>query len=146
MSATLQVQSHGFSTTKRQLLQFANQNFQQELLESIGAMVESQTRQRIQEDKTGPDGKAWPKWSERYGKTRNSGQSLLQNEGDLLDSIQYLVNGKEVEIGSNLVYAATHQYGDEARSIPARTFLGLSDENERELDDLIQGFIQDLLT
>ena len=43
------------------------------------------------------NGKAWAKWSERYGRTRNSGQSLLQSEGDLLDSIQYLVNGEEVQ-------------------------------------------------
>ena len=91
MSATFQIQSQGFPATQRQLLQLANPDFQRELLESVGALVESQTRQRIQENKTRPDGKAWAKWSERYGRTRNGGQSLLQNEGDLLDSIQYLV-------------------------------------------------------
>ena len=145
MPATFQVQSQGFSATQRQLLQLANLDSQQELLDSVDALVKSQTRQRIQEDKIGPDGKIWARWSEHYGRTRNSGQSLLQSEGDLLDSIQYIVNGGEVEIGSNLVYAATHQYGDDARDIPARPFFGLSDEDKRELDDLIQDFAQNLL-
>ena len=76
MSATFQVQSQGFSTTQRQLLQLVTPDFQQELLGSVGALVESRTRQRIQEDKTGPDGKVWAKWSERYLQENGAAQRM----------------------------------------------------------------------
>ena len=88
MSATFQIQSQGFSATQQQLLQLAEPDFQQELLENIGAIVESQTRQRIQEDKAGPDGKVWTEWLERYSRARNGGQSLLQSKGALKGSGQ----------------------------------------------------------
>jgi phage gpG-like protein len=51
------------------------------------------------------------------------------------------VVGDEVEIGSNLIYAATHQMGDEERNIPARAYLGLSDDDESELQEVIDDFI-----
>ena len=105
------------------------------LLEAIGAEVESQTRRRISEEKASPDGTPWQPWSEAYGETRHGGHSLLEGEGDLLDSIQYVVEGDRVEIGSNLIYAAIHQHGGDEVGIPipARIYLGLSPENEEDL-------------
>jgi phage virion morphogenesis protein len=94
------------------------------LLDAMGALVESQTRQRITSTKTAPDGKKWAPWSEKYAVTRHGGHSLLRNEGDLLDAIQHLVSGDTSEVGANLEYAATHQYGDRKRGIPARPYLG----------------------
>lgn len=82
-----------------------------ELLDSLGAVVESQTRRRIADEKTSPDGANWPDWSESYNKTRHGNQSLLQGDGGLLDSIQYLVEKNRVRIGSPLVYARAHQEG-----------------------------------
>lgn len=145
MSTAFKVQAKGLSRAQRQLLQLTQIDFRAELLESVGALVESQTRQRIQEDKEAPGGGAWAEWSESHARTRHGGQSLLQGEGDLLDSMQYLVEGEDVVVGSNLIYAATHQYGDEKRGIPAREFLGLSAEDEVELGDLVQDFAADLL-
>ncbi|KEA51797.1 MULTISPECIES: phage virion morphogenesis protein [Mangrovibacter] len=84
---------------------------QQELLESIGATVESQTRRRISDEKTSPAGEKWQDWSERYRKTRNGNQSLLQGNGDLLDSIQFITERGRVRVGSPLAYAAVHQDG-----------------------------------
>ncbi|MFA0026812.1 phage morphogenesis protein, partial [Vibrio sp. 10N.261.49.A5] len=34
-----------------------------ELLDSLGGIVESQTRRRIADEKTAPDGSPWPGWS-----------------------------------------------------------------------------------
>ncbi|XDF79266.1 phage virion morphogenesis protein [Aliivibrio fischeri] len=82
-----------------------------ELLDSLGAIVESQTRRRIADEKTAPDGTAWQAWSSGYEKTRHGNQSLLQGEGDLLDSIQYIVEKNQVRIGSPLPYAGVHQDG-----------------------------------
>ena len=105
------------------------------LLEGLGAEVESQTRRRISEEKAAPDGKPWKAWSDAYGETRHGGHSLLEGEGDLLDSIQYVVDGDRVEIGTNLIYGAIHQFGgDEVGiAIPARPYLGVSQENEEDL-------------
>jgi phage virion morphogenesis protein len=109
------------------------------LLEGLGAEVESQTRRRIGQERTSPDGDPWVPWSERYARTRHAGQNLLQGEGDLLDSIAYQVGANEVEIGSPLIYAGVHQEGWE--DIPAREHLGLSPENEADLAALIDDFI-----
>ncbi len=117
-----------------------------DLLDSIGSTHEKQVRRRIQTEKTDPDGQAWPEWDPDYAETRHSGHSLLQNEGHLLDSINYLTEPGGVRIGSNLVYAASHQHGDERRGMPKRTFLGLSDGNRKEmLDDVLNAAIEDLL-
>lgn len=116
-----------------------------QLLDDAGALVESQTRRRIADEKTGPDGQAWPAWSPGYAKTRHGGHSLLRAESGLLDSVQHLVTGDEVEIGSNLVYAATHQFGDPKRKIPARPYLGLSTDNAREVEQLLLNRIDEVL-
>jgi len=115
-----------------------------DLLEAVGAEVESQTRRRIEFERTSPDGKAWPEWSEDYAKTRHSNQSLLLSTGDLLDSIQYGVDSDGVRVGSNQVYAATHQFGRGA--IKERPFLGLSDENLDDIERVVADFIEGAIT
>ncbi|EGQ7799293.1 phage virion morphogenesis protein [Vibrio parahaemolyticus] len=82
-----------------------------ELLDVMGALVESQTRRRIADEKTAPDGSPWPDWSPEYKKTRHGNQSLLQGGGDLLDSITYVVQRNQVRIGSPLPYSGVHQDG-----------------------------------
>lgn len=89
----------------------SDSSLQQELLESIGAVVESQTRRRISDEKTSPAGERWEEWSEGYRKTRSGNQSLLQGNGDLLDSIQYIVERGRVRVGSPLSYSGVPQDG-----------------------------------
>lgn len=114
----------------------------EELAEAISFEGENQTRRRIAEEKTSPEGEAWPEWSEAYKQSRNSGQSLLQSEGDLLASIRGAANGTVAEWGSNKIYAALHNFGGEAVGInvPARQFLGLSAENKDDIDHLVEDF------
>ena len=95
----------------------SDSSLQQELLESIGAVVESQTRRRISNEKTSPAGERWEEWSEGYRKTRSGNQSLLEGNGDLLDSIQYIVERGRVRVGSPLSYSGVHQDGF-AGSVP----------------------------
>lgn len=140
-----------------------------DLLETVGAVAESQVRRRLSDEKTAPDGTPWPELSEGYAawKRGRSSGGLLQLYGDLTDSIQFLVSGDEVEVGSNVKYAATHNYGDkrEASSwsggrgrsggkvassthtveFPARTFLGLSDENKDELEEVVIDWLREEL-
>lgn len=115
------------------------------LLETVGAVVESQTKRRLQTEKESPDGQPWTDWSPRYAKTRHGGHSLLMNEGNLDDSIQFLVTADSVEIGSNLVYAAPQQFGLEERHIPERPFLGLSADNSAEMVAEVDSFLDQLV-
>jgi len=112
-----------------------------QLLDTMGAVVESQTRRRIETEKESPAGESWDDWSPRYAKSRHGGHSLLMNEGNLHDSIQFLVTGGAVEIGSNLVYAAPQQFGLESRNIPERPWLGISTDNGAELIDVVDRFL-----
>lgn len=113
------------------------------LAEAIAGELESQTRRRIQDEKAAPDGTPWQPWSERYAATRHGGHSLLQGENDLLDSIDSLVSEDAIETGSNLIYAAHQNYGGEdiGSGVPARQFVGLSDENLDDVEDVSITFI-----
>lgn len=114
------------------------------LLEAIGAEVESQTRRRIAVDKASPAGLPWPEWSDDYAATRHSGQSLLQGDGHLLDSITHQVEGDSVLIGSPLIYAATHQFGDLERGIEQRELLGLEGDDLDDVVGLVEDYLEDI--
>ncbi|OEU65816.1 MAG: phage virion morphogenesis protein [Desulfovibrio sp. S3730MH75] len=121
-----------------------------ELLDTVGAVIESSTRRRIQIEKQTPEGKPWKPWSANYAKTRHSGHSLLSGHGDLLDTIFHDVDGDAAVIGSPLVYAAIHQFGGEAGrglkvTIPARAYLGISKQDELDVGDAIIAQLEEAL-
>jgi phage virion morphogenesis protein len=114
----------------------------------VGEFLEVSARARISDTKTAPDGTPWAPWSEAYDETRNHSQhSLLVNRNDLFDSIQNYTSGDTIRVGTNLVYGAIHQFGSAGAEggIPARPYLGLSREDEREITDLVIGRLEDLL-
>lgn len=109
-------------------------------LDAVGALIESATRRRIGEERIAPDGAPWPDWSESYAKTREDQHQLLVGDGDLLDSIAFYTGANEVSVGSNLVYAAIHQFGGEEvgrPDLPARPYLGLSAGDQGDITSLI---------
>ncbi len=120
-----------------------------EALDAVGAELESQTRRRIESEKSGPEGGRWANWSKGHARTRHGNQSLLQGSGALLDSIRNEVVGDAVEAGSNVVYAAAHQCGLDISilstgrrvTIPARPFLGLSAENEADILEVVNDWL-----
>ena len=117
------------------------------LLDAIGQEVAEQTRDRLLNEKESPDGVPWVDWSENYAQTRHSGHSLLVGNGYLADSVQHVVNGKRVEVGSNLIYAAIHQFGgaEVGMAIPERPYLGVSAANADDLTALLNDFFSDHL-
>jgi phage gpG-like protein len=125
------------------------------LLEGLARLVQQQTRRRIEEEKTAPDGTAWPK--------NKSGTPILYREGNLSRSIDYAVIGESIVVGSGLIYARPHQYGATIKPknakrlafrlgnalvfamqavLPARPFLGLSAENARDILETTADFIR----
>jgi phage virion morphogenesis protein len=70
----------------------------------------------------------------------------LQISGQLAASITYNVNGNSLEIGSNKVYAAIHQFGGPAGrnnrvTIPGRPYLVIQNEDVDEMIDIAGNYI-----
>lgn len=107
-----------------------------DLADAAGELLVSSTQRRIHEEKESPDGVDWMPWSEAYDETRIHGvHSLLVSENHLLTSIDNYTSGGVVRVGSNLEYAAVHQFGsDDGGGIPPRPYLGLSRGDRLELE------------
>ena len=124
------------------------------LLSMIGALGESQTRRRIEDEKTAPDGSAWPPNAE--------GTPILHRTGQhLLNSISWIPGDDSVEWGAGWEFAHIHQHGATITPktagrlafsvggrqvfakrvrIPARPFLGISADNATEILELVTDF------
>jgi phage virion morphogenesis protein len=115
-----------------------------DLFDQIGAVLESSTRERIGATKRGPLGEVWPAWSPAYAATRRPGHSLLVGEQSLLDSIQSYATADQARVGSDMIYAAIQHFGaDDDGGIPARPYLGISDQDEADIRDLLTGVLGD---
>ena len=141
----LTLEIHGLDRVNAMLDRVASgiQGRRSELLVAMGTEVESQTRRRIQEEGPAADGISWPGWSSRYAATRHGGHSLLRGEGNLLDSLQSFADAQVAEVGTNLEYAAIHQFGgaEVGSNIPARTYLGISAANAADLAQVVRHWL-----
>ena len=94
--------------------------------------------------------RAGAKAEERATKRASAAPSrrpLIGESKRLSREIHYRATPLSVEIGSSLIYSAVHQYGAKARSftggrtpwgdIPARGFIGLSDQDRTDFDTII---------
>lgn len=112
------------------------------LLEAIARLIQGQTRERIEVEKTSPDGVSW--------KPNRAGTPTLHASGALSLSIDYAVSGHHITVGSGLDYARIHQMGGTIRpknkdalkfaigggfavvqsvTMPKREYLGISTDN-----------------
>jgi len=125
------------------------------LMSAVAALGESQTRRRITSEKTSPDGAAWLPNLE--------GTSILQRTGtNLLDSVAHAASATEAAWGASWKHAHVHQNGAtivpkdadalffqiggksvraKRVTIPARPFVGLSEDNKAELRELVSDFL-----
>jgi len=132
----------------------------EDMMSAIGAIGESQTRRRIQSEKSGPDGQAWPPNLE--------GTSILLRSGQhLLGSIAWTASATHAEWGASWEFAHVHQFGativpKQAKqlsfvvggrrvntkkvTIPPRPFIGISDDNARQLLQIVTDHFGKLLS
>lgn len=119
----------------------------QPMLLDIGEALVNSTRDRFSSER-GPDGQAWRALSPRYLATKspNPGK-ILQRRGDLVRQIFPQVEGATLLVGTDRVYGAVQQFGalkgafGKTRrgapipwgDIPARPFLGVSDQDAEEI-------------
>jgi len=110
----------------------------------VGEHEVKAVQNRIRDSKTDPLGNDWAPWapftrSERTHKG-NADLGLLLDEGDLLLSIDKMIFGDTVEIGSNLDYAKDLQEGTER--MPPRPFLGWEPESLPVYENLFTRYIE----
>lgn len=112
----------------------ADESVRKPALRDIGGYLKLSHRKRWREGVT-PAGEKWVDLSPAYKarKKKKTRRGILVLDGHLRDELAYQIVAGDLEFGTNLIYGATHQFGDETRNIPARPFLGLSTEDEAEV-------------
>ncbi len=127
------------------------------VMNAIAEGLRTSTVERFASEES-PEG---TRWKPSIRVARQGGKTLTRSVG-LKNSIKAQADGTGAAIGTNLVYAATHQFGDERTirakeskylrfqigdrwvsvpsvrvSIPARPFLGISEEDEEEIKAIL---------
>lgn len=124
------------------------------VLRAIGSHLENTTRRRFH---TGAS-PAGASWKQSLRAKQQDGGTLVDT-GRLRDSITSRAQGREVQVGTNVLYAAIHQFGGVIRpknkqalhfplpgggffigkkvTIPARPFLGLSAADARAIERIV---------
>jgi phage gpG-like protein len=106
-------------------------------LELVGEAIAEDASLRLRMDETAPDGSPWQPWSESYALTRSTQHKLLEDSGDLSESLSVDMRGASFELTSELPYALVHQLGSRDGTIKARPYAGLSDELDVALSDIL---------
>lgn len=103
-------------------------------MQEIGAAVQSETDLSFREQRD-PWGNAWAALSDvTLSRRRGTSAQILSDTRRLSNSVNVRASAESVEIGTNVVYAAVHQFGNPANRmyntprgnpapIPARPFL-----------------------
>lgn len=129
------------------------------LLALIGGALRESTVLRFQQGKA-PDGKHW---KESLRALMDGGQTLIL-KGRLRDSITSIPGRNSAEVGSNVEYAAIHQFGGVIRPrpgkralkipgagfrssvrMPERPYLGISSADEDEIMDITRVWLKRLV-
>ena len=131
------------------------------IMNAVGTALVEGTHQRFERE-VGPDGVAWASLNSGYAAGKR-GPGILRESGmrgGLMGSITRKASKDTVEVGTNKVYAAIHQFGGTISSksggylsfaiggqfvrvrsvtIKARPFIGISQEDERNVAEVVEG-------
>jgi phage gpG-like protein len=128
----------------------------QELLDGLSRMGQQQTQRRIEEEKTSPAGRAWPK-------TTDGRAALFVSGAHLSRSIDHAATATEARWGSGWIGARVHQFGavitpknakalrfkiggksvvTQRALIPPRPYLGVSEDNRQDLEKTAITFVE----
>jgi phage virion morphogenesis protein len=134
------------------------------LNKNIGEYMVDATKERFRTGKA-PDGTTWPK----SGRAKESGGQTMMATRRLYNSITYRATMEGVAVGTNVIYASTHQPENGAAEtvikaknakylkfkvagrfvtkkevrIPARPFLGINDDDVAEIAEIANRQIEE---
>ncbi len=125
--------------------------------EEIGSALLLSTQRRFERE-TGPDGQRWKvlapatilarlggsKAFTKAGRIRKpalrraAALTILRDTGRLYRSLTYRARARDLQVGTNVIYARIHQFGGKAGrgrkvTIPARPYLGVDDSDRAEI-------------
>lgn len=127
------------------------------MYDAIGGSLVASTQRRFEEGRA-PDGNPWPPSIRALAE----GGKTLVDTGRLMQSQTHIASETGVEVGTNLIYAAPHQFGATIRpvaapklrfrilgrwvsvdevTIPRRPFLGIDEDDEREIIAIAEDFV-----
>jgi phage virion morphogenesis protein len=137
------IRTAGLDALVRKLSRAVDTGVSRRAMTLIGNDLVRSTKRRIASEKRAPDGTPWVAWSDDYEAHKKPG-TMLRQSGALHRSIASIVGDDQIEVGSDDIKAAVHQYGHTVTSgpfagkhIPARPYLGLSDGDEASIHDRI---------
>lgn len=131
------------------------------VMSAIGTALVASTHMRFI-SQTDPDGQAWQALDPEYAAGKRNSR-ILTESGRLRDSINSQAGADEVRVGTNVIYAAIHQFGGTIKpvsashlvfriggrlvladsvTLPSRPFLGISSDDEAEIADIVFGFLE----
>lgn len=154
----------GFSTTMegdwqkyfKQLESFEKMDFKR-MHKQVGEALVSNTQLRFMDQQT-PEGIPW--------RPTQRGGHILNKRGLLSSSVTYRATDKLVEVGTNSIYAAIHQFGGVIKAknkkflkfktsrgwvqkkkvrITARPFIGISKEDQQDIETIFQNEVKRIL-
>ena len=132
------------------------------LMRRLGERIQAWTQDRFDANQQqAPDGTPWAKLNPKYAqnKPRHLQNRKLTLSGDLRKSIRWqLLDSQSVLVGTNVKYAAIHQFGGTIRpkkgkalafggrfvqsvTIPARPYLGISEQDNKEIREIIKDWV-----
>jgi phage virion morphogenesis protein len=131
---------------------------------AIAESLRTTTRERFKEEKS-PSGKPWKKSI----RVRDQGGVTLSDTARLKNSIRSKADTESAAVGTNTIYARTHQYGDKriiraktikglrfhsggkwirkkqvTVNIPERPFLGISEEDTKEIQSILENAFENM--
>ncbi|WP_417423594.1 phage virion morphogenesis protein [Hoeflea sp.] len=131
------------------------------VMAAIGTGLVGSTHMRFV-TQTDPEGQAWAALNSGYAAQKRNSR-ILSESGRLRDSINSRPGNDEVLVGTNVIYAAIHQFGGDIVpksashlwfriggalikaskvTLPARPFLGISSEDEAMISETVFGFLE----
>ena len=132
---------------------------QKKYLERLGHILSRETRNRFK-NSVSPDNQKWLPVSDlglALRKFRHKKKSVnpkpLLDTGRLRSSINYEVKSDTVIVGTNVEYAKLHQEGGQTKvfrnltiTVPKRQYLGISKQDEKLIDVLVDDMVDEILS
>jgi len=88
-----------------------------------------------------PDGIPWAELSPDYQKRKRRNRDKILVLDGWLRQLHYTASDAELDLGTDRLYGATHQFGDASRNIPARPFLGLDEAERATVLDILEEWL-----
>jgi len=119
-------------------------------MRAIAGVMADATERAFEDEADPATGMAWhPLMASTVNMRCGDAHPILQRSGQLAGSIVTSHGPEFAQVGSNKVYAGMHQFGGvtspnsmiPGKAIPARPFLGLGEDDQEEILDIVRGYL-----